>query len=98
MAYHLEILDDALEDIARTFIWYEEKNKGLGVRFVDEVEATISYISKYPEHFQIKSKTLYREALLKVFPYMLIYEYHSKEKSIIAYSVFPCKDNPINKP
>lgn len=86
MGYHLKIRDEVLEDIARSFKWYEEKNVGLGLRFVEEVEATINYISKYPEHYQIKSVKVYREAVLQIFPYMVIY------------SVFPCKDNPSKKP
>ncbi|UOY04989.1 type II toxin-antitoxin system RelE/ParE family toxin [Muricauda sp. SCSIO 64092] len=98
MAYRLEVRDDALDDIARSYKWYEEKSEGLGLRFVDEVEATINYVSKYPEHFQIKSKKPYREAVLKVFPYVVVYEINKKEKSIVVYSVFPCKDDPDKKP
>ena len=98
MGYHLKIRDEVLEDIARSFKWYEEKNVGLGLRFVEEVEATINYISKYPEHYQIKSVKVYREAVLQIFPYMVIYEFDEKQQSIIIYSVFPYKDNPSKKP
>ena len=98
MTYHLKIRDDAKNDIKRSFKWYEKKNEGLGFRFVDEVEITINYILKHPEHFQIKTKVPYREAVLKIFPYVVIYEFDKMEKSIIVYSVFPCKDNPSKKP
>ena len=56
MVFHLKIRDDAKNDIENSFKWYEQKNKGLGFRFLNEVEATINYIVRYPEHFQIKSK------------------------------------------
>ena len=97
MAFHLKVRDNALDDIENGFEWYEEKIEGLGLRFINEVEATINYISKYPEHFQVKSKKPYREAVLKIFPYVIIYEIRKKEKSIVIYSVFNTHQDPDKK-
>jgi hypothetical protein len=44
MAYKLELKQEARKDIITGFFWYEEKQKGLGSRFVDEVEQTVDYL------------------------------------------------------
>ncbi len=98
MAYKLRFRDDARDDIVNGYKWYEDKKEGLGIRFIDEVEMEIDYISKYPEHFQIKTKNKYREAILKIFPYVIIYEIIKKKNEVIVYSVFPTKDDPQKKP
>jgi len=98
MAYKLSIRDDAKHDIIKGYKWYEDKSIGLGARFVDEIEMMIGYLATYPEHFQIKTKKRYREAVLKIFPYVIIYEVSQKEGEIVIYSVFPTKDNPNKKP
>lgn len=98
MAYKLRVRDDARDDIVNGYKWYEDKKENLGIRFIDEVETVMVYISKYPEHFQIKIKNKYREAILKIFPYVIIYEIIKKKNEVIVYSVFPTKDDPRKKP
>lgn len=56
MAYLLKVKQEAEEDLRDGFLWYEAKSEGLGVRFLEEVEQVIHYISEYPHHFQIKYK------------------------------------------
>ncbi len=94
MAYKLELKQEARKDIITGFFWYEEKQKGLGSRFVDEVEQTVDYLEENPYHFQKRRKT-YREAVLKRFSYVIVYEIFGNE--VIGYSVFPCKANPEKK-
>ncbi len=74
MAYKLLITKKAKQDIIDGFYWYESKSDGLGSRFVEEVEKTLSYVQLYPLHYQIKYKKIFREAVLKSFPYVIIYE------------------------
>jgi len=96
MGYKLDIWDDAKIEIFKGYKWYENKRFELGQEFINEVEETLEYIEKYPKHYQIKYKNKYREAVLKRFPYLIIYEII--ENIIIVYSVFPSKDNPNKKP
>jgi mRNA-degrading endonuclease RelE of RelBE toxin-antitoxin system len=96
MAYKLQITNKAKQDIIDGFYWYETKSNGLGGRFVEEVEKSLNYIHRYPLHFQIKYKNIFREAVLKIFPYVVIYEII--EKTVVVYSVFPTPMNPEKKP
>ena len=96
MVYKLDILSLVKYDIFDGFNWYEAKRLGLGNEFIEEIETTIKYIEKYPNHYQIKYRNKYREAVVKRFPYLIIYEII--ESTVLIYSVFPSKDNPYSKP
>ncbi len=96
MAYKLRITNKAKQDIIDGFYWYESKSGGLGSRFVEEVEKSINYVQKYPLHYQIKYKKIFREVVLKIFPYVIIYEI--LEETVVIYSVFPTPMNPEKKP
>jgi len=67
----------------------------LANRFIDEVDEIVNYIHKYPKHFQVKNKN-YREAIFKVFLYVMIHEVI--EASVIIYALFQTKDDPFKKP
>ena len=95
MAYKLEIRNEVKINIFDGFKWYEDKRKGLGREFIYAVEALINYIENYPEHFQIKYRGRYREAVLKRFPYVIIYEII--QDTVIVFEVFPTKADPTKK-
>lgn len=94
MVYSLAIREEAFEDVSNGYLWYEERQKGLGNRFVSEVYDFLDYIEKNPLHYQIKRNS-YREGVLKVFPFVIIYEV--VKNTIIVYAVFPTRENPFKK-
>ena len=96
MDYELVIYDRAKQDIIDSFDWYENKIAGLGNRFIDEVERELNYIKSFPEHYQIKYKSTYRQAVLRKFPYLIIYEV--LKRKVVILSVFPARENPKKKP
>ena len=96
MVYSLKIWDDARVEIIKGYNWYESKKITLGEKFIYEVEEMLKYLEKYPEHYQIKHKNKYREAVLKKFPYIILYEIIGN--TVIVYAVFPSKNNPNKKP
>lgn len=96
MVYNLNVREEAKEDIIDAYQWYEQKSIGLGKRFVDEVEEMLTYIENYPEHFQIKYKSKYREGVMRIFPYVVIYEII--DNTVVVFSVFPAKNDPKKKP
>ena len=95
VALKLVLRDEALKDIERAFYWYEEQSPGLGNRFADEVLVFLKFIETNPLGYQIKFKN-YREAVLKVFPFVIIYEVGELE--VVVYSVFQTSKSPTKKP
>jgi hypothetical protein len=94
MAYILEVKDEANLEITEAYLYYEEKRKGLGEEFLDQLDIYFDRITENPKHFPQKRKP-YREVFIKRFPFLVIYEI-SKGK-IIVYSVFNTWQNPDKK-
>ena len=95
MKYTLEIKAEAVIDMQKAYDYYEENKKGLGDRFLDTLENYFNRVQKYPEHYQIKRKP-YREAFIKDFPYLIIFELIGF--SVIVYAVFNTYLDPNKKP
>ena len=86
--------ENALEDILKQVFYYEDKEQGLGTRFMDAVTLAAEEISKMPKAF-ISAYKLTRERKTKHFPYKLIYTFEAGV--IYIHAVYPCKANPKNK-
>jgi len=86
----------AERDLNESFRWYEEKQKGLGSRFIDEVLNRIGIIETNPELFAIKCKS-YRESSLEKFPYIIIYRINNRKNQIRIVGVFHMSRNPVSK-
>ena len=95
MKYVLELKEEAVLDIKEAYLYYEEQRIGLGNRFLETLKTYLERVQNYPEHYQIKRKP-YREAFIKDFPYIIIYEI--EESKIIVYAVFNTWQNPNKKP
>ena len=95
MKYVLEIKEEAVFDIKETYLYYEEQKIGLGNRFLDTLETYLERVQKNPKHYQVKRKP-YREAFIKDFPYLIIYEIEANK--VIVYAVFNTWKNPNKKP
>lgn len=63
--------------------WYETEQKGLGERFAQSIIKTVNRISIFPE-FSISLTKGIRRALVKSFPYGVIYSVKSDYVEIIA--------------
>ena len=94
MSFKLIIKDGAQLEIIEAFLYYEEKQEGLGESFLDHLDSYFKWIKDYPFHFSEKRKP-YREAVIKRFPYLIIYEVFENE--VIVYSVFNTWQNPSKK-
>jgi hypothetical protein len=94
MPFVLELKEDANLEIIEAYSYYEEKRLGLGDEFLEHLNIYFERITFNPKHFPQKRKP-YREAFIKRFPFLIIYEI-AKEK-IIIYSVFNTWQNPKNK-
>lgn len=94
MKYTLEVKNEANLEIVQAYRYYEDKRTGLGEEFLDHLGVYFDRIIANPEHFPQKRKP-YREAFIKRFPFLVIYEI-LREK-IIIYSVFNTWKNPDKK-
>jgi plasmid stabilization system protein ParE len=84
----------ANKEVVDAAVWYEEKSKGLGNEFLNEIQKVIDTIEKHPKRYH-NTKDYYREALVKRFPYIIIY-YFTPEILIIV-SIFHASRDPKKK-
>lgn len=93
MIYKAEFVHKARLELLEACEWYEDKQPGLGDRFLKEVFRIVSIIEqnhdRYPER-----RRYYREALIRVFPYILIYRVNNRKKTIAIVAVFHTRRNP----
>ena len=96
MSYISSFSSRAQKEILQAWTWYEDRQAGLGDRFVDEVKKRIYEIEQNPERYP-QRKTPYRETGLKIFPYLIVYRVKKKHAIVIIVSVFHAKRNPMKK-
>ncbi|QED38690.1 type II toxin-antitoxin system RelE/ParE family toxin [Antarcticibacterium arcticum] len=94
MIYKIKIIPKAKDEINEAYFYYESVKAGLGERFIKHLESYFIRITKTPEQFPLK-RMPYREAFIKKFPYLIIFEIRKTE--IIVYSVFNTWQNPQKK-
>ena len=74
---------EAEAEITEAFRWYEDKNEGLGSEFMRALEASLSSIQRNPTAYAIVYKQM-RRALLRRFPYSVIYLFDSSKIIVLA--------------
>ena len=65
-------LDEAEDDIAAAFQWYETKRVGLGADFVRVLDATLAALVEFPESCQVIHRDT-RRCLMGRFPFEILY-------------------------
>ncbi|MGQ0738666.1 MAG: type II toxin-antitoxin system RelE/ParE family toxin [Bacteroidota bacterium] len=96
MSFASVISVKAQKELNTSWEWYEERQKGLGDRFADEVFKNIFLIEKNPERFPVRIKN-FREKPLWLFPFVIIYKIVYSNKSVRILSVFHTSRNPKKK-
>ena len=82
----------AKEDLSDASKWYEQQQKGLGKRFLNEVKEAFDIISKNPVGFQIRYDGC-RIYFTKTFPYGIHYQYLSDKSETHIKAVFHTSRN-----
>jgi len=85
-------LTPALEEIREAAEFYEDRVGGLGADFLDEVDAAMDRIMKFPEAWGNLGGR-YRRCNLRRFPYSVIYSMQTDQEVVIV-SVFHQSRNP----
>ncbi len=96
MSHTALLLAKAKKELSDAFLWYEDRQNGLGERFANEVFTKLSEIENNPDRYPIKVKNL-REVRMAAFPYLLIYRMNKSTKQVIVVSIFHVKRNPLRK-
>lgn len=75
MTFAIYLTEEALEEEAEAFLFYEKQQLGLGEKFLKEVESTLYKISENPTHYSFidETKTI-RDIVLSTFPYVIIFK------------------------
>ena len=74
---------EAQTDIREAARWYEDREAGLGLRFIREIRTSLEHISHSPLRFPIVEEDV-RRALLHKFPYSIYFVNESDAAAIIA--------------
>lgn len=83
MLYSLEITREAKLDIQEAWLWYEERNNGLGDDFLLMLEALLDGLKRNPFLYEEKYDGL-SVGLLKRFPYKVVYTIQGDVVGIIG--------------
>ncbi len=76
---------EARTEIREARRWYESQVQGLGRAFLGELEATITVMRIFPQmHRALTDEGKVRRALLRRFPYSLVYEIFDNEIIVLA--------------
>jgi plasmid stabilization system protein ParE len=91
----LIITEDASQEIMDAFNYYESAQAGIGAIFINYLESTFNSISTNPKGFKkISSKS--RQAVVRKFPFIVIYE--AINEQIVILAVFHTSRKPRKKP
>ncbi len=94
MNYRISIEAEARQELNDAATWYEERSKGLGSKFIDSFLEVLDYLETHPLIYATIQGE-YRQVLIKVFPFVIVYKVEDSEVRIIA--VFHTSRNPDKK-
>ncbi|MEO7292424.1 MAG: type II toxin-antitoxin system RelE/ParE family toxin [Ginsengibacter sp.] len=71
MVYKAILQSRAIKELLEAWMWYEEKQVGLGDRFENEVYKCLEEVEQHPKRYP-ERKQFFRSKKIKTFPYLLI--------------------------
>lgn len=86
-------LSEARSELDRQIGIYEEKDIGLGLEFLDEIESTISRVLELPKAWT-EIEIGIRRCLTNRFPFGLVYAYREVEKEILIVAIMHTRQEP----
>jgi len=96
MAFPYKMHTQAIEEYADAYDWYESEQKGLGEKFITAIDAGVDEICNNPE-FCSRLRGSYRQASIKKFPFVVVYEFFPRRKLIHIAAIFHTSRNPRKK-
>ncbi len=91
MILPIRLLPEARDELADAVNWYEDRQRGVGTRFFNEVQKVFQRIAANPQlHATVHGPV--RKAAVRRFPYIVLYREEAEE--VIVISVFHTSRNP----
>jgi plasmid stabilization system protein ParE len=90
MPFSYRLHEEAHQEFIEAYEWYELRQTGLGVRFMERVEDRLLEISDHPEYYG-KHHGNYRQVKVEEFPYVIVYEFLSRKKVINILAIYHVK-------
>jgi len=84
----LRVLGEAEAELLDAMRYYEERQSGLGLDLHDRVAETLGNVSEAPDRFPVyegkRLRRQYRRAVVKRFPYIVVYRVRKGEILVVA--------------
>jgi plasmid stabilization system protein ParE len=81
----------AVEDLAESYAWYEQRRTSLGDEFLAAIGECLTSIERHPRGNAVAWKNV-RQAFVHSFPYSISYE--SNDQEIVVRAIFYNAQNP----
>jgi plasmid stabilization system protein ParE len=82
------LLPEASQEVREAAVRYESRSPGLGARFLDELEGILPQVGQspesYPRHPFTQKRLGIRRALLRRFPYEIVFRFDGKAVTVLA--------------
>jgi len=95
MVYKIRLISKARKELSEAREWYEEKQLGLGDRFVEEVFNKTERVQNNPLHYPLKNG--FREVSIDSFPFLIVYKILKTKELIYITSIFHMSRHPKRK-
>ena len=98
MAFSLIVTVHAHNDVREAYIYYEEKQPGLGERFLNNLEACYIALQQHPEHYGYIAEDplkILRDVKVDKFPFVIVFEIRQSE--VVIYAVYNTYKHPNKK-
>jgi plasmid stabilization system protein ParE len=92
------VTKEAHTDALEAFLYYEEKQPGLGERFLTNLEECYLSLVEHPTHYGLIDEDplkILRDLKVDKFPYVVVFEI--RETLVVVYSVHNTYKHPANK-
>ena len=91
MRRSLIVEPEAEADILDGYLWYENREEGLGSRFIEELESAFGRVVANPMSYQ-EAESGVRRSVTHVFPYLVFFSFD--DDAVYVLTVIPASQDP----
>jgi plasmid stabilization system protein ParE len=97
MNYQISFHPSVEREYLEAYTWYDSEKQGLGEKFLRRVNAKLELIADNPEAFSQKTGKGYRDAVVGIFPYIIVFKVYKKEKKVLVIAIVHQKKHPSSR-